>query len=137
MSSLRVGIVALILSVLLIAWIWAENDVAYKSLKLYLQQSPDVQSSVGPIKKFHLSILSDGTEGSIDPRAGPPHREATIGVVLVGSKGRGNVCARLRKYGQKWRVTLLYLNGAIVFDDHLDGMDSSCLTKVSQAVVGV
>ena len=134
-NSGRVAIVSVILVILAVANLWGENDAPYGALKAYLAVSPAIQANLGKIRRFHLVTLFDGTEGSANPGAEPPHRVATVGLVVLGEKGRGNLCASMRKYGQQWNVTSLELNGTTLLEDGSDGPDSACVNKVTNAII--
>jgi hypothetical protein len=127
-STGRVAIVAVILAILSIGWYWAANNSAYKELKIYLAGSPEIQSRVGSIKSFHLVTLSNSTDSSDEAET------AMIGLYAVGTLGRVNICANLRKFGERWNVTTVYLNGSILSGNGREDMDEACIQKVAGTI---
>ena len=124
--QIRTGLLVFIFSALAACAIWANNHPAYKALKLEVARSASVQAMIGPVRSFHMVSFSVGTIGS--PNA-PTYQSADVALYAVGPKGRANICAVLRKYGDQWEPTIIDMDGIDIENTGIDGVDPSCLAK--------
>ncbi len=134
-SSVRLALLGCILLILTICCVWATDHPAYKALKNYLGSSPDLQARIGSIRIFHQTCFdtyqsfSDASGAAISPP------QADVGVVIIGTKGRGNIYARLTDNNNIWNIDLLNINNEMIFDNDKHRMDQKCISRTSSAII--